>query len=230
MIVSEREARETGRDYALRMLKHNIICLELAPGSMVSESELAAELGLSRTPVREALIELSKSKIVEIYPQKGSWISLIDYTLVEEARFTRLVLEKAIVELACLMATPEDIEALEHCVLLQEFYLKNPGAGDAAESSLMKLDNQFHQLLFLSCQKQQTYALLNSFTIHFDRVRQMSISSVKDNKTVADHRAMVEAIARKDAQAACACMEKHLSRYQVDKEAILKDYPQYFKQ
>ena len=69
MHLLERLPRETGREYALRVLKENIINLGLAPGSQISESELSSEMGLSRTPVREALIELSKVKIVEIYPQ-----------------------------------------------------------------------------------------------------------------------------------------------------------------
>ena len=109
MRLTQRQPRETGRDYALRTIKDNIIHLELAPGSMVSENELAAAMGLSRTPVREALIELSKVKIVEIYPQKGSAVALIDYDLVEESRFMRKVLECAVVELDCEMAPPEDI-------------------------------------------------------------------------------------------------------------------------
>lgn len=225
MIVTEREPRENGRDYALRIIKQNIIWLELAPGSMVSESELAAQLGLSRTPVREALFELSKSRIVEIYPQKGSRIALVDYSMVEEASFTRLVLEKAIVQLACSMAKPKEINALERCVKLQEFYLENPD-----ESMMMKLDDEFHRSLFTICEKQQTYAMMNSFTIHFDRVRRMSLSSLKDNKTVADHRAVLEAIAAGNEQAAMANMELHLSRYKVDKQAILRDHPEYFKE
>ena len=89
MYLTERLPRETGRDYALRMLKDNIVRLELKPGSLVSENELAAEMGLSRTPVREALIELSKVKIVEIYPQRGSAIARIDCHMVEEAKFMR---------------------------------------------------------------------------------------------------------------------------------------------
>ena len=79
MNLLERLPRETGRDYALRNIKENIISLELAPGSPISENELAAGMGLSRTPVREALIELSRVKIVEIVPQKRSTVSLIDY-------------------------------------------------------------------------------------------------------------------------------------------------------
>ena len=101
MIVKKRYGRETGREYALRVLKENIVMLELEPGSRISENELAAEIGVSRTPIREALIELSKSKIVKIYPQKGSYVSLIDWEMVEEALFMRLTLEKAVVQLAC---------------------------------------------------------------------------------------------------------------------------------
>ena len=52
MTITERYARETARDYALRMLKRNIASLELAPGAMLSENELSAALGLSRTPIR----------------------------------------------------------------------------------------------------------------------------------------------------------------------------------
>ena len=104
MYLTERLPRETGRDYALRTLKDNIVRLALKPGSLVSENELAAEMGLSRTPVREALIELSKVKIVEIYPQRGSAIALIDCHMVEEAGFMRRVLECAVIELDCMLA------------------------------------------------------------------------------------------------------------------------------
>lgn len=113
MRILARRLRETGRDYALRNLKDNIIHLELKPGSMVSENELAAQMGLSRTPVREALMELSKVRLVDVYPQRGSAVALIDYDLVEEARFMRSVMECAVVELVCRMATPEDMLALE---------------------------------------------------------------------------------------------------------------------
>ena len=72
MQITPRGPRETGRDYALRVLKENILCLELEPGSMVSENELALQLGLSRTPVREALMSLSKVRLVEVYPRAAA--------------------------------------------------------------------------------------------------------------------------------------------------------------
>ena len=67
MQISARNPRESGRDFALRVLKDNILQLELAPGSMVSENELAAQMGLSRTPVREALMALAKVRLVDVY-------------------------------------------------------------------------------------------------------------------------------------------------------------------
>lgn len=223
MRVSERFPRETGRDYALRMLKENIINLELAPGSAISENELASELGLSRTPVREALIELSKVKIVDVQPQKKSMVSFIDYDMVEESRFMRNHLECAVAELACAMATEEDIERLSENVKLQNFYLESGSA-----EQLMRLDNEFHQTLFEVTQKPQVLAMIRNFSIHFDRVRRMALDSVKDLKIVQDHAAITIAIRENRPQEARALMEKHLSRYKVDAAAVRSKYPQYF--
>ena len=119
MRITEQLGRENGRDYALRMLKENIVRLELEPGSSISDREVAARLSLSRTPVREALLELAKSRVVDIYPQRGSVVSLIDYDLVEEAYFVRKVLETAVVELACEKA------ALQHGIELPPSTLRD---------------------------------------------------------------------------------------------------------
>ncbi len=224
MRLTERYSKETGREYALRMLKDNIIHLDLIPGKLLSENELSTEMHLSRTPVREALIELSKVKIVEIYPQKGSAVSLIDYNLVEEARFMRNVLECAVVELACKMAGEEAVMELKENVKLQEFYLEN-----RSPERLLKLDDEFHRLLFHITGKNQVYQLMDSITIHFDRIRSMSLIAVKDLKTISDHQAIVEAIAAKDGNRAKEVMEKHLSRYKIDEEALRKEYPGYFR-
>ena len=224
MRLLERFPRETGRDYALRTIKDNIISLRLAPGSQISENELAAEMGLSRTPVREALIELSKVKIIEIYPQKKSVVSLIDYSMVEEARFIRNLLECAVVELDCKMAAEEDIRRLEENVQLQNFYLDNFYA-----ESLMPLDNAFHKILFEIARKTQVFELMNNISIHFDRVRSMALSTVKNLKIVQDHEDIITAIAAREPEKARQLMESHLSRYAIDAAAIREKYPAYFK-
>ncbi len=220
----ERLPRETGRDYALRTIKENIVSLDLAPGSQISENELAAELGLSRTPIREALIELSKVKIIEIYPQKKSVVSLIDYDMVEESRFMRNLLECAVVELDCQMTTPADIHRLQENVRLQNFYLDN-----FYPEHLMLLDNEFHGILFDIARKSQVFALMQNISIHFDRVRSMALSSVKNLKIVQDHGEIVSAIIEKDVSRARKLMEIHLNRYKIDAAEIRQTHPQYFK-
>ena len=224
MKLLERLPRESGGEYALRTIKENIVSLELAPGSQISENELAAEMGLSRTPVREALIELAKVKIVDIQPQKKSTIPLIDYDMVEESRFMRDLLECAVAELDCEMATPADLERLNENIRLQSLYLD-----DFYSGQLMNLDNQFHGMLFDIAKKSQVFALIQNISIHFDRVRTMALSSVKNTKIVQDHVDLVDAIARRDGRTARMLMAEHLNRYNIDAAALRAIYPQYFK-
>ena len=216
--------RESGRDYALRTMKDNIIRLELPPGSPISENEVAAELGLSRTPVREAFLELAKVRIIETCPQKKSTVALIDYDLVEEARFMRNVLEPAVVRLVCETASPEELDALRENVRLQDFYLEN-----FDPDKLMELDDAFHALLFSIARKTQILEQIRNISIHFDRVRSMALTSVKEVKIVADHRAILQAIEARDPGRAAALMDAHLNRCGVDASAIRSKYPAYFK-
>ena len=223
MTITERYARETARDYALRMLTRNIASLELTPGSMLSENELSGALGLSRTPIREALIELSKIRIVEILPQRGSRIALIDCAMVEESRFLRLVLEKAIIELACEQAATLDFSVAEANLKLQQFYVENQ-----LPEKLLELDDDFHRELYRLTNRMQTYHLLESMRLHFDRVRSLSLATVKEIKIVNDHEAILRAVRSGDKVEAAAQVTKHLSRYRVDEQAIREKYAVYF--
>ncbi|MDR0423986.1 MAG: GntR family transcriptional regulator [Clostridiales Family XIII bacterium] len=226
--ITDGTVKESARERAYRILKNSIIMLELEPGTMVSESDLAAKIGVSRTPVREALMELGKTKIVEIIPQKGSFISNIDYDLVEESRFMRLVLEMAVVEIACESAVDEDLLELEENLVMQDFCISSFNS-----DKLMELDNQFHKKIFCIANKLQTYNMLSAMSVHFDRVRKMSLdtveNTVKDIKIVADHQAILKAMREKDKAAAKQHMEKHLSRCRIDEQRIREKYPGYFK-
>lgn len=224
MEVTPRQIRETAREYAFRTLRENIVMLRLAPGSMVSEKELADEMGISRTPTREALIELSKSYIVDIIPQRGSFISKIDYNLVDEARFMRLVLENGVVEIICEQGTEKNFRDLEANIKLQEFYLKTDAMG-----KFFKMDNAFHMKLFVFANKIQVYHLMDSMMIHFDRVRLMRLHSKKEISTIfEDHIKILNALKNRDKEEAVRCMTEHLSRYKVDESMIREEYPDYF--
>ena len=226
MRLLARRMRETGREYALRNLKDNIIHLELKPGSMVSENELAAQMGLSRTPVREALMGLPKVRLVDVYPRRGSAVALIDHDLVEEARFMRGVMEGAVVELDCGMLTEDALARPRENIALQRRHL-----ADGTMEWLWSLDNAFHSLLFQIARKEQTYQMMTGFTAHFDRVRNMSLVTVKNSRIEDDHALIVDALAARDKAAVRHLMARHLSRYKVDEAALRAHYPaEYFKQ
>ena len=91
MTIEERLPGESVRDYAFRVIKQNIVSVELKPGSLLSENELSSRLGISRTPVREALSDLARVSILETLPQRGTFIALIDPKMVEDSRFLRCV-------------------------------------------------------------------------------------------------------------------------------------------
>jgi GntR family transcriptional regulator, rspAB operon transcriptional repressor len=223
MVISMRESRESAREYALRQIRENIISLKLKPGSEVSENELAKELGISRTPVREALQELQKMNLIEVYPQKGCVIAHIDFDIVDEMVFLRKVLEKAVVEELCTCITEPNLQELERNIQLQEFYLDNKNP-----QKVYELDNEFHHSLFIMCNKERIYNLMEGTQGHFDRIRTLSVYSVKDIKIVSDHKAIVNAIRLNDKNLAAEFIIKHLSRYKLDQNEIYEKYPDYF--
>lgn len=223
MLIPERLPKESARDYAFRTLRDNIVSLELKPGTQISENEIAAELGLSRTPVREAIIDLSKASIIEIFPQKGSYVTLIDQRMVEESRFVRDVLDKAVIRLACESAKQESLDEMEENLHLQQFYLEK---GDA--DRLLNLDNRFHRLIYIAADKETTYQMRSSMMLHFDRVRKLSLATVKNLKIVQDHREMLDAIKAGEQELAASLVDKHLKRYQLDELWMRKEHPEYF--
>ncbi|MBS5284918.1 MAG: GntR family transcriptional regulator [Clostridiales bacterium] len=223
MEILQRLPSENSRTYALRVLTHNIMNLELAPGSVVSENELSSLLNVSRTPIREALIELSRMELVEIFPQRGSYVTKIDYDLIEEARFMRVVLEKAVLELACQGISEEYIRKLELNLLMEEQH------SDGSEPiEFQRLDNEFHQLIFEAVHRLRTYSVIRSQMVHFDRHRVLSLKTISCEKTIEDHRNILSAIKCHDRELACFLMERHLTRHLEERSELEHRFPGYF--
>lgn len=191
----------------------------------MSENLLTKELGISRTPVREALMDLERAKVVEIIPQYGSRISLIDYSVIDQAQFCRLSVEKEIVRLLVNLPEGTSFKELEENLSLQEFYQThfNP-------SKLMEMDNEFHHQMFRLAGKELCYEwLFKGMMVNFDRVRSISFSVVKNNTTVREHAQLLQALKTHDGEKAESLITYHLSRYKQDKPEVLKLDPSYFK-
>jgi len=221
MIITPKNTFEPNREYALRIVKDNIINMEIKPGSLIGEQEIATQLGISRTPVHEAFLELSKSKIVNILPQKGCSVSLIDYELIKESRFLRIAVESALLKEACDVATEEDIQKLYANIKLQQFYIEND------PPKFLDLDNEFHKNIYVACNKLNCFYMVSLMSLHFDRVRSLSLKTIKDQKLVSDHKAIADAIAAHDKDAVEAAFTKHMSRFDLDWDIIKKAYSEY---
>lgn len=228
MNVSKRLPRENARTYAHREILDNIINLELPPGSAVSENDLSTILKVSRTPVREALIEMSHLGLIEIIPQKGSFVTKIDYELIEDAKFIRMSLENTVVRLACKEGIPEPyMERIRDNLARQKQWVDKVGG----QNVMMDLDNEFHKLLFESMGKERVFDAMKTQMVHFDRLRVLTYQKLKNQKTaqtVSDHENIVYALEKRDAELAEVVMTLHLTRHQVDKEELIVFCPEYF--
>lgn len=219
----EKDPKESNHDYAYRVIRDNIISLDIKPGAMISEQDLATELHLSRTPVHEALHEISKTKIIEILPQKGVMVSLIDMTLVDESVFVRSTIESAVTEEACLKALDSDLEMLEENVGLQSFYLEKNNL-----EKITELDNAFHKMMYKMTNKMQSYYMVKTINIHYDRFRELRIHTSDPAKVVDDHIKIYNAIKEKNSSQARELILSHLNRSYIDEEAIRNKYPDFF--
>ncbi|MCQ2582418.1 MAG: GntR family transcriptional regulator [Treponema sp.] len=223
MKTTEKEKNESNREYALRILRNNIINLELKPGTMISEQDVADELNISRTPVHEALQELSNTKIIEILPQRGSLVSLIDMSLVDEAVFLRATIESAITEEACLKATDEDITALEENINLQEFYHSKNNL-----DKFMELDNAFHEIMYKIANKMQCHYMVRTMNIHYDRFRELRLHASDPSTIIEEHKSILTVFKQRDSETVKGLILKHLNRLYVDEQDIRKKYPDFF--
>jgi DNA-binding GntR family transcriptional regulator len=219
-----RKKSELAADYALRVLHYNITTLHLEPGQVLRETDLTKELGISRTPLREAVIRLSAMYLVDVLPQRGTLVKLFDPDLIEEGRFLRLQVEPAIAEKACPEMTDNDIIELEDNMTMQIRLLESNRLED-----LLLQDNLFHKKLFQVCGAEKTFHAVSGLCGQYDIIRALSIYHRTAKTAVEDHKKIFTAIKVRDAAKAREMMTMHISRQNKEYLIIQKKFPQYFK-
>lgn len=205
-------------------IKQAIVQGQLAPGHPVSEAELARQLGVSRQPVREAFIKLSDLGLVEIRPQRGTFVQLISRREVENARFIREAIEVAVVRRAADIATSETIAPLFDLIALQKATGSQPD-----QSRFLQLDDALHRAIASLADCDHAWRVAEDLKVQMDRVRYLSISHATPVQTIiAQHEAIVKAIAENDADAAETAMRLHLREILNSLPVIAKDNPSAF--
>ncbi|ANA81227.1 transcriptional regulator, GntR family protein [Paenibacillus vortex V453] len=221
---TEQKIKGSTREYSYHLLKDRILHLELEPGTKISEKEIADELNVSRTPVREAFMKLAEEELLDIIPQSGTIVSRINLRHVEEGRFIREKIEKEIVALACDFFPEQFRFRLETNIALQDVC-----AGNHNFYKLFELDEEFHQILFEGVQKERTWKMLQQLNIHFNRLRLLRLSKDSNwENIISQHKEMYQLIVNKKAEQAMKVMESHLRLVVVEQDILREKYPHYF--
>lgn len=172
------------------------------------EVSIGEELGVSRTPVREALRQLELEGLVKIIPNKGAYVTGITQADVRDIYKIRSMLEGLCARWATGHITEEQMTELEEIILLSEFHLKK--AGECADQ-VSVLDGRFHKVLYEASNSRIMEHVLSDFHKYVKMARRLSVGSKsRAEKSVEEHRSILEAIKRKDADMAEKLANQHI--------------------
>ncbi|WP_196000901.1 GntR family transcriptional regulator [Clostridium sp. 1001271B_151109_B4] len=219
MILYDKLDKETGKDYVYRVLKDNIMCLELKPGELLSESDLAKKLNVSRTPIREVLIKLKAEKLIEVKPQAGTYVSLIDWNLIEEAIFIRYNLEKEALREACENFSEDTLMEMEKCLFAQKLIAQK---GDNL-LEFHNLDKEFHKLLFVGINKTNVWESICNISTHYNRMRLLAEMKLNKAFLVDQHITYLDIIKNKNVDIIDEVVSKHIKDPVEQWEKIIKE-------
>lgn len=205
-------------------LREAIVSLALAPREALSENELARQLSVSRTPVREALKKLADEGLVEIYPQTGTFVARIDMEAVEEAQFIREAIEVAVIGRAARMATDADVAELNALLARQS---DANARGDL--EAFYAADEALHAAFSKICGFKNTWRTARAVKTHLDRVRRLSLPLPQQiDALIAQHAAVVAAVAEHQPAAAQRHLRKHLREVLRSAPVVMDRHPEYF--
>jgi DNA-binding GntR family transcriptional regulator len=206
-------------------LRDMILSLKLTPGTMLSRSDLQRQLGLSSTPVRDALMRLEDAGLVEVFPQSGTIVSLIDVPLARQAQFLRRAIEQEAVRLLAEVSDRALVEKLR-AVIREQALSKSKNLERFNDADL-----RFHKLLYEAAGVPDLWSLVRYRSGHIDRIRRLHLPiGGKANQIVRDHTAIVDAIENREPDLAQAELRGHLSRSLAFSTELRAKFPGYFKE
>lgn len=213
------------REQVYSMMKKRILSLQLRPGTNISEKEMSAEFNVSRTPVRESFLRLAQEGLLDIYPQRGTFVSLIDLNMVEEARFMREHLERAIIRLACECLQKDQLLILDMNLSMQRLCIEQQDY-----KRMFELDQEFHKTIFEGCNKVNVWTVIQQMNNDFNRSRMLRLASDFNwNIIFEQHICIIRAIKEGNPDHAESLMKEHLMLATIDKGSLKEAYPGYFK-
>lgn len=198
------------RSRVFSQIQNDIINGKYAPGESLVETKLSEELGVSRTPVREAIRQLELEGLVQSIPNKGTLVKGVTPQDIKDIYTIRMRIEGLAARWAAEKITEEELLELREALELEEFYtVKN----DA--SHLLRFDSRFHDIIFKASKSSPLKNMLQSFHLYIQRARTTSLESPnRAEKMLEEHRAILKAIESRDPDSAERLTTEHIKNAQ----------------
>ncbi len=206
-----------------RVLRTSIIQGDLLPGQAISEIEMSKRFSISRQPVREAFIKLGEERLIEVRPQRGTYVCKISVKEMLDARHLREVIETSIVREVALNSDAVFIKELREIIAQQ----KRIKTGD--NQGFLLLDDELHRALALKAGREYAWRITESIKAQLDRARYLTYDFTTPKKMlISEHSEIVDAIESRDPDLAAQMMKKHLCTIVNDLPIIAERYPEFF--
>lgn len=220
--VRQPRPRPASRTALYAELRQRVISLELAPGEVLSENQLAADLGVSRTPIRECLIMLRQEGFVEVVPQVGTFVSRVDPRRVADAQFIREA-----VETSGLQQAGDDLDAQVIARLTDNVARQRGTESDIA--AFVALDEDFHRGLLALSGHESAWEAIASERAHLDRARRLGLVEVTPAAYIAEHAAILDALVVGERDRAVELLRGHVRAVFADIEQVRARMPELFE-
>jgi DNA-binding GntR family transcriptional regulator len=205
-------------------LRTELVSLQRRPGEAISEAAIALSYGVSRTPVREAILKLSDEGLLDVFPQSGIYVARIPVAALPEAIIIRRALEATTAQLAAERATSSQILILHAIVERQR-------EADAARDRVAfhQADEKFHATIAEVAGYPGIWTLILQVKVHVDRYRLLTLPQAgRMAQTIAEHEAILRAIEAHDPAGARTALEFHLERLLTHISATQSLNPEFF--
>ena len=212
------------QDQVYLTLRTQILNLNLAPGTTMSTQELAGQLKVSRTPVREALIRLQRDGLVLSLPQRETTVTRIDMRRAAQERFMRKSLETAVLEPFLAQTGFDQLKELNELIQKQL-----AAASEENYEALLEYDDAFHQIFFVQAGEPLAWDILEQMNTHYKRVRLLSLRTAGTaQQTVMQHVELLRALENGQLAEAQEILGSHLQKLDEEETELRESYPDYF--
>lgn len=208
-----------------RVLRNKILTMSYVPGTVLRKGALCAQLGVSRSPVTEALNKLASDGLVDIIPQSATRVSQFSLFELREESFLREAVEVAAVAKVARERTDDQLTILSRNIKLQGLLVEDEDFEGFFEADLV-----FHELVLAFTGFPKVPVTAGQMSLQLRRARMLILPEKgRPDETVAEHKAIFECIKARDADGARSAMSRHLGQLITRVEPLERQHPEYFR-